>query len=90
MTKSTKPEMTRATEATLLAGVSKRAQKMYALMRRGRFYTWEKYANSPAMKELYDAGLIWQTGRAAVYIACYVPVCGCTPMVHEEFEDMQS
>lgn len=91
MRKMMKPEMkkmTKEAEALTLAGVSKRAQKMYALMRRGRFYTSEKYMNSPIMRELYDAGLVGQAGRAEVYVACYVPVYGYTPMVREKFEDV--
>ena len=63
------------TKAERIAGLSKRAKKMWNRMQEDwRYYTHAKYYNSPTMRELIDAGLVGTMGRPVVWYSCFVPV----------------
>ncbi len=84
--------MTAAKEATLLAGVSVRAQKLYRRINNdGRFYDAYPAAGQEvkAMQELIDARLIQVGGRVARIVSCYVPVRGFKPCVLESWRGQQ-
>lgn len=67
--------------------LSKRAQKMLKLVRDpNRWYTLEKYHNSPSMNELVAAGLVERQARAALLVGCYVPT-GTKVQINEQYPE---
>lgn len=66
--------------------LSKRAEKLYARLKEGRWY--RAYANDTpaAMKELVDAGLVQIAARVNVSEACFVPTKGFRPMRREDWD----
>lgn len=69
-----------------MSKLSKRAEKMLRRVQAGEFYKLENYHNSPAMRELLDAGLVTTTGRVVIIEACFVPAVGYTPFTQEKFD----
>ena len=53
--------------------LSKRAEKLLARVRAGRWYPAYGRRTPKAMQELLAADLVGTSGRAAMIVACYVP-----------------
>lgn len=65
--------------------LSTRAQKVYARIKRGHWYTYERARDMPSIQELHDAGFIQLRRRVTVVTLAYVPVKGYTPFEPERY-----
>ncbi len=66
--------------------LSKRAEKLYARIKDGRWYPAYAKDTPAAMQELVDAGLVHHGGRIARAVLCFVPSAGFVPMRQEDWD----
>lgn len=82
-----KRKMSSRQQDKILATLSKRAQRLFDLIRNEhRFYKSYQKDTPKAMQELVLAGLVGEAGRVNVIVRCYVPMKGFKPFRMEEWD----
>lgn len=77
--------MARKTKAQKIESLTKRERAMYdRVCDSSRYYTMDKYRDSPILQKLMQMGLIGVMGRPIVFYACFVPR-GAKPHKSESF-----